>query len=195
MKPYKHFEIKRWNEVLLLFYKPMTPSQISELTGESIYYVSFVLEKFAERQIARCINPEAKRGRIYALTEKGRRLRKKQLAQRRAEASMPGKDHALHDYQDFKENTDIGCYRFVVAGKDRIEFIKKMRGVSSLKGYFTAPDILAFYRREGERVPRFELYRAIRFFINKGMLSRFNISSRRAGFRFTAKGWLMASQV
>jgi len=192
-------EVKRWVNFLILFYKPMTPSQLSEITQERIKYVSFVLEKFVKKNIANCITPDAGTGRIYLLTEKGRKLRRKLIQEKGTQSrEILEKANASYEFQGLRPNTDIDCYRHVISGKDRKEFTRKMRSLSRLRGSFTAPEILAFYRRdtiEGKKVPRIELYKILKFFVNTGILDKFKIGKRNAGFKFTEKGWIVAEQV
>jgi len=48
-----------------------TPTQISESTSLRIGHVSNILIDLRKMQLVVCRNPEAKRGRIYSLTDKG----------------------------------------------------------------------------------------------------------------------------
>lgn len=191
-------EVKRWGNFLILFYKPMIPSQLSEITKENIKYVSFVLKKFVEKNIANCITPDAKTGRIYRLTEKGRRLRKRLIRENEHSGEMLEKANASYEFQELRADTDVNCYRYVIDSKDKREFTLKMRHLSRLRGFFTAPEILALYRRdaiEGKKVPRSELYKILKLFVNTGILDKFKIGGRNVGFKFTKKGWIVAEQI
>lgn len=60
-------------EVFKLLYKPRTPSEIIRVLNlskkDTVYYI---LASFKERGIAVCLNPEARRGRLFFLTDKGK---------------------------------------------------------------------------------------------------------------------------
>ncbi len=60
-------------EVFKLLYKPRTPSEIRRALNlskkDTVYYI---LASFAERGITVCLNPEARKGRLYFLTDKGK---------------------------------------------------------------------------------------------------------------------------
>lgn len=60
-------------EVFKLLYKPRTPSEIRRILKlskkDTAYYI---LASFVERGIAACLNPEAKKGRLYFLTDRGK---------------------------------------------------------------------------------------------------------------------------
>ena len=55
--------------------KPKIPTQIKDDTDLSLNNVSDVLREFRKRKIVKCLNPQEKTGRLYELTEKGKRIR------------------------------------------------------------------------------------------------------------------------
>ena len=55
--------------------KPKMPSEIRKETKLSITHVSKVLKSFTEMGIAKCLTPDVRIGKIYALTERGKRIR------------------------------------------------------------------------------------------------------------------------
>jgi predicted transcriptional regulator len=57
--------------------EPKMPSEVKEETNLSLNNVSDILRLFAEKKLAKCLNPEAKTGRLYVLTEKGKIIRDK----------------------------------------------------------------------------------------------------------------------
>lgn len=57
--------------VLMLTQQMATPKQIATSTNLRIGHVSNVLRSLADKELVECVNPEAKRGRIYGLTTKG----------------------------------------------------------------------------------------------------------------------------
>jgi predicted transcriptional regulator len=63
-------------KILQAIEKPITPTQIKSVTGFALNNVSDILRLFVKHKIAKCLNEEEKLGRIYELTEKGRRIKK-----------------------------------------------------------------------------------------------------------------------
>lgn len=49
----------------------LTPSEISQKTGIRLNHVSNVLSELAELMLIECLNENAKKGRLYKLTEFG----------------------------------------------------------------------------------------------------------------------------
>ena len=50
------------------------PSEISKEVGIRINHVSKTLKQLKETSLVECVNEEAKKGRLYQTTEKGRRV-------------------------------------------------------------------------------------------------------------------------
>ena len=67
---------KQRKKILKVMDKPLIPTQIKEKTDLSLNNVSDILREFRKRNLAECINPKEKTGRIYELTDKGKKLRK-----------------------------------------------------------------------------------------------------------------------
>jgi len=59
--------------------KPKTPTQIKEEVKLGLNNVSDILRLFVKNKIARCLNEDAKTGRIYELTKIGKKIKKKVL--------------------------------------------------------------------------------------------------------------------
>ena len=55
--------------------RPKIPSDIKRDTKLSITHVSKILQLFKERGIAVCLNPASRTGKVYQLTEMGKRIR------------------------------------------------------------------------------------------------------------------------
>lgn len=49
----------------------LIPTQIAENSGIRTNHISKVLGELKAHELVECINPEAKKGRLYRLTEKG----------------------------------------------------------------------------------------------------------------------------
>jgi len=67
---------KQRKKVLKIMDKAMIPTQIKEKANLSLNNVSDILREFRKRKVAKCINPKEKTGRLYELTNKGKKLRK-----------------------------------------------------------------------------------------------------------------------
>lgn len=64
----------RENILLALDEKPRTPKELSELTDYYLSHVSNVLSDLDDHNLAECITPDRKKGRLWATTEKGEEL-------------------------------------------------------------------------------------------------------------------------
>ena len=67
---------KRRVQILRELSRPTIPTSIADAVGVSVSHVSRTLREFEEHGIAVCRTPEAKTGRIYELTSKGRKILK-----------------------------------------------------------------------------------------------------------------------
>ncbi len=81
LKDYKDYSWvikgRQRKKILKVMDKPLIPTQIKEKADLSLNNVSDILREFRKRNLAKCINPKEKTGRIYELSDKGKRLRKK----------------------------------------------------------------------------------------------------------------------
>ena len=57
-----------------LYYSPMTPKELARRTNLRLAHVSHVLSILVKEGIIKCVNPQSKKGRIYMLTETGKRI-------------------------------------------------------------------------------------------------------------------------
>lgn len=62
--------------VLLAISRPMTPTQISEKTKTSLSNVSHALTELRKHKLVKCINPNARVGKIYRQTRLGAEITK-----------------------------------------------------------------------------------------------------------------------
>ena len=60
--------------MLMLSQHMATPKQIATGTNLRIGHVSNVLRSLVDKELIECVNPEAKRGRIYRLTSNGKEI-------------------------------------------------------------------------------------------------------------------------
>jgi len=63
-------------KILQAMEKPRTPTQIKRETKFALNNVSDILRLFVKFKVAKCLNEKEKLGRLYELTEKGRRIKK-----------------------------------------------------------------------------------------------------------------------
>jgi len=56
-----------------------TPKQLAKESGINFSHISNVLRQLQEMGVVECLTPELKKGRIYALTKKGKKLVKEYL--------------------------------------------------------------------------------------------------------------------
>ena len=61
-------------KIIVCLEKMKTPSQIAHETKLSSAHVSRSLKEFCQKRIVRCETPDAKVGRIYSLTNKGKEI-------------------------------------------------------------------------------------------------------------------------
>lgn len=73
----------RQKVVLALRESERTPKQIAERTRLHPSHVSHVLADLLERELAICLTPNLRRGRIYALTQEGKEIAAKLEEERR----------------------------------------------------------------------------------------------------------------
>jgi predicted transcriptional regulator len=62
--------------LLALEEKQLTPMMISQKTKIYATHVSTTLSELGEKRLVVCLNPKAKKGRIYDLTKEGRNILK-----------------------------------------------------------------------------------------------------------------------
>ncbi len=56
---------------------PETPTEIAKKSGYSLNNTSRVLNELKKHDLAKCLNPREKTGRLYVLTPKGKLIRDK----------------------------------------------------------------------------------------------------------------------
>jgi len=63
-------------KIIKILDKPKTPTLIKEETNIKVSNISDVLRSMCKRNLAKCLNPKDKLGRLYQLTTKGVKIRK-----------------------------------------------------------------------------------------------------------------------
>lgn len=64
----------RQNVVLSVDSGPKTPKQISNATGFYLSHVSSVLKDLSKKGVIKCLTPDLRRGKVYALTKEGKEI-------------------------------------------------------------------------------------------------------------------------
>jgi len=64
-------------QLLFLLEKPKTPTQLSKSMKSSLANVSLKLKDLSDQGLIRCVNPKSLKGRIYELTERGKKALEK----------------------------------------------------------------------------------------------------------------------
>ena len=54
--------------------RPRTPTEIGRAQGISLHHVSRTLKELGEKGMVICLTPKATSGRVYNLTEKGKKI-------------------------------------------------------------------------------------------------------------------------
>lgn len=197
--------VNGWRLALIVLFKPMIPLELIALTGFRKNYITFVFKRFLDKGIAICLFPGKITGRIYSLTNAGRKLRRMFVDELNETEWKEFLDKGVaYKFIDFPPGLDMDLYRHVVSGKDRREFIMLMENilVNERKGCFTPRDIFEFYRNEekqiditkGKQTPSTEIYRAAWDFVRLGILSSLRIGKRGVAFKLTEQGRIIAGQ-
>lgn len=53
---------------------PKMPSEIAKITDINQNHISSTLKQLREHELVECINPDVRKGRLYRLTDEGRRV-------------------------------------------------------------------------------------------------------------------------
>lgn len=64
-------------KILALLISPKTPRQLSKSLRTSLPNISLKLRDLKDKGLVKCVNPGENKGRIYILTEEGKRIIKK----------------------------------------------------------------------------------------------------------------------
>jgi len=180
-------EVKQKN-LILCFYKPMSPSELRKLSAIDKNYISYCLKRLSREKLVHCLLPNAKTGRIYGLTTMGVALRKELIL------SEGNADRIPEDYF-IPDRINWNLYGWVLAGKGRREYLRIMNGFSNLyDGTFKASNIFTRFRYEEiKSTPRTEVYRAIKEFHKKDILSRIKVGKRNLRYKLTPSGRAMGA--
>ena len=76
LKGYIEASTYRTKVIKALNKAPQMPTKIAKETGIRPNHISTTLNQLKNKQLIKCINEEAKKGRIYKLTETGKEIQK-----------------------------------------------------------------------------------------------------------------------
>jgi len=76
VEEYSWIKASEYREKLLLSLedKPRTPKELSEMSGYYLSHVSNVLSDLEDHNLAECITPDRKKGRLWQATKKGQEI-------------------------------------------------------------------------------------------------------------------------
>lgn len=153
--------------VLRIMTKPMTPTEI----GEKIGLKRIRVEGFLERGIFKCLTPEARKGRVYGLAEKGQKIGKRLVKD----------EDRVYSY--FEPNIDWYAYGWIACSK-AIRMIFK----AVTTGRQTVKEIDEYLKARGRQLilTYSYKYKLLRDLVKKGLLSV--SGDKRKLFALTEKG-------
>lgn len=76
LKGYIEASTYRTKVIKALNKAPQMPTKIAKDTGIRPNHISMTLNQLKNKQLIKCINEEARKGRIYKLTETGKEIQK-----------------------------------------------------------------------------------------------------------------------
>ena len=97
-------------KILTTIKQPLTGKQVGRRTGIPIDTCSYVVAKLVTRGLLTCLNPEARNGRLYWLTDLGIQCRKRlcqDLALTYEEYDLPRIDWALYGWVCFSHRSIV----------------------------------------------------------------------------------------
>lgn len=65
---------KNRKKLLLCLDTPLMPTEIAEITGESLSHVSHTLKALAKEGLVECLNPHKKVGKVFHRTKQGNKI-------------------------------------------------------------------------------------------------------------------------
>lgn len=54
--------------------EPLTPKQLSQISGIGIGHVSNILKELSNHDLVECLNPKMRKGRLYGVTSEGQKV-------------------------------------------------------------------------------------------------------------------------
>lgn len=101
---------------------PKIPSEISEETGVIMNHTSNTLKQLQEHNLIHCINPDARKGRLYLLTSKGAQVQEMiKNKNNNTERYILTKNNSIKDTYDNMEYTTLKEIVELLNNKEVIE--------------------------------------------------------------------------
>lgn len=174
-------------ELILLFHRPMSPTELKKMSGYGMNYISYKIKKYHQKGLIRRLST-SHTGKIYGLTRKGMHYRNIVL-----------KDNDLNIFGSYNEpsNVDWRLYGWLISSKAKKDYLKIMAETEKrLNTPFKASHVFLRYRYEGiKATPRTEVYRALWAFIGKGIVKRISDGKRGVKYMLTSKGRAICSML
>jgi hypothetical protein len=159
----KHDLSKREKAVINTLNKPKTPSEIQRGIGlKRKNNLSSTIKELLRSKLILCLTPKNKCGRLYGLTNRGLRLRKK---------------GGIHDYA-IPKNFNWQLYGWVACGKQRLALLKAMDRPLPLK------HIKERAQEYDPRISRTNANDVLQEFIRRGLVKKIK-SGKRVYFKAT----------
>lgn len=165
----------------------MNPAEMKRATEISGNYVNYAFRDFVKHGIVKSLVSSTRTGRIFGLTEKGQRLRKRLINRTELPEKVP------FEYRE-PRSFDWRLHGWVLAGKGKREYLKVMAQIAEQKNeVFKASDVFTTFRMEGiKSTPRTEVYRTLKQFARKEIVVRVPEGKRGVCFKLTTKGRAIA---
>lgn len=169
---------KRKKDVLEVMSKPKIPAEIREQTGlKRNNNISSTLKELTDLGLIYCLNPRIRVGKLYGLTIKGKRQRKKLLNE---------KDTTYSYVQPSDINWDL--YGWIACGKQRKAILKAMKMPMPLRY------IRELAQEHNQRISRMNANDVLQSFVRKRIAVK-NRKGNRVVFTLNTTGKAIRDQL
>ena len=159
----------RNSEIIRAFFLPKTPTQIQK----ELNIKKFNLKPFLKRDLLKCLNPEAQKGRLYTLTDRSRRLLNLQESGNR-------------------NRKNYGMIGWVISSPMQRLVVLKTLSRDSMKR--TSEDIRKRSSNLNPCLSRISTKSILKDLISKELVDSELGEDRRRYYWLTEKGWLIARE-
>ena len=166
---------KRQSAVLEVMSKPKTPAELRDQIGlKKTCNLTSAIKTLVASGLIYCLNPIRRMGKLYGVTKKGMRVRKKL------------------DFKEYHQPDDIDwdLYGYVVSGRQRRAVLKAIDERALMPVRF----IKKRAQEHNNRISRLNMYDVLREFTKKKIVKEFKIN-RRVYFVLTAAGQKIRQQL
>lgn len=158
--------------------KSKIPTELAQETGTKWWHVSRILKRLEKRGLVRCLNPKARVGKLFGITEIGREIR-------RILQEEKGEFYFYNEPSDL----DYKLYGEIIAGIRKKAFIKAMDGIWRTRG-----DIRKRAVDFNKNIWRPHAYNVLDYFIQIG-IAESTVEKKEILFRLNEKGQRLREQV